>query len=282
MLPPFPPSSPLSAPVRLSVVITNHNYAAYLPAALAGVLAQADAGERVIVVDSARRTTRAPCSPVTAPGFRSYTRKIGAKEPPSTPASNRRTATPRSPWTPTTNCGRAPREPCRRRTFDLPFAHRVDARTALREERRILALADGEVVFTPRDRALPARHTRLGTEIATIPLGWNVPETACDPAGAHPPTLLCVANFTHPPDVEAALRLERRIFPAVQDAHPAVGLGIVGAAPPGELLSLEETRRQTAERARAWALRDLSFSSMADRYEGLYARLEHRRGAQGR
>jgi len=44
----------------------------------------------------------------------------------------------------------------------------------------------------------------------------------------------------------------------------------------------EETRRQTAERARAWALRDLGFSSMADRYEGLYARLEHRRGAQGR
>jgi glycosyltransferase involved in cell wall biosynthesis len=120
----------------------------------------------------------------------------------------------------------------------LPFVHRVDARVALREERRVLGLADAAVLFTERDRRLVAQSARPRAELVTIPLGWDVPDAACDPTGADPPTLLFVANFVHPPNVDAALTLARRIFPLVRAEHPAARLQIVGKAPPPQLRAL--------------------------------------------
>jgi glycosyltransferase involved in cell wall biosynthesis len=247
------------------------------------------------------------------------------------------------------------------RSRGLPFAHSLDAIAAQREERRVLGLADIAVAFTERDRRLLGGGVGGGAERVTIGFGWDVPETACDPAGGDPPTLLFVANFAHPPNVDAALTLARRILPAVRSAHPAVRLEIVGAAPPAELLALagdairvtgavpsvrpyleraavvvtpialgggmrakvlealaagkavvassraaegitarpgeelvvvdgdpqtaaaicalledEEARRRMAARARAWALRELSWPAVADRYDELYARCERR------
>ena len=120
----------------------------------------------------------------------------------------------------------------------LPLVHRADARVALREERRILRLADAAVVFTERDRDLVAQSAPAHGELVTIPLGWDVPPEACDPVGQEPPTLLFVANFAHPPNVDAALTLARRIFPLVLAEHPAARLQIVGASPPAELRAL--------------------------------------------
>jgi hypothetical protein len=52
MLPPFPhPPSPPRRELRVSIVITNRDYEAYLPAALASALQQRDADVEVIVVD---------------------------------------------------------------------------------------------------------------------------------------------------------------------------------------------------------------------------------------
>jgi hypothetical protein len=54
MLPPFPPAPPPPSTARdqrLSIVITNHNYATYLPAALGSALTQEGATLEVIVVD---------------------------------------------------------------------------------------------------------------------------------------------------------------------------------------------------------------------------------------
>jgi glycosyltransferase involved in cell wall biosynthesis len=242
----------------------------------------------------------------------------------------------------------------------LPFVHRLDARVALREERRVLRLADAAVVFTERDRRLIEGSAR-DTELATIPLAWDVPPGALDPSGSLPPTLLFIGNFAHPPNVDAALRLAREILPAVQEAHPGVRLELVGEAPSRELLALanervdvtgavpsvtpyldraaivvaplaigggmrvkvlealaagkavvasaraaegvtaaqgedlvvvdgayetaaairrlledDGARRRMAGRARTWALRELSWSVMADRYDELYERLERR------
>jgi len=54
--------------------------------------------------------------------------------------------------------------------------------------------------------------------------------------------------------------------------------GDVGmAAAINRLLDDDRLRRQMAASARAWALRELSWSTMADRYDELYARLERRR-----
>lgn len=242
----------------------------------------------------------------------------------------------------------------------LPLAHRLDARAAIRQERRILALADAAVVYTERDRRLIA-GTGTTAELTTIPLGWDVPATPLDPGRAHPPTLLFVGSFIHAPNVEAAITLADRIFPLVRTAHPEVRVEIVGASPPPEVLALagdaisvsadvpsmtpylnratvvvapigvgggmrvkvlealacgkavvastraaegidakrgedlvvvdgdhemasaiarlvsdHDARRRIAGRARAWALRELTWSAMADRYDELYTRLERR------
>lgn len=254
------------------------------------------------------------------------------------------------------------RESLSLRREGLPLAHRLDAVVSLRQERRALALADGVVVFTERDRRLLAPSTPASTELVTVPLGWDVPAEALDPVGTQPPTLLFVGSFTHPPNVQAAVTLAQRILPRVHVAHPEARLDIVGRSPPAEVLGLagdgvvvrgfvpsvtpyldraavvvtpieigggmrikvlealaagkvvvassraaegltaqsgrdllvadgdvgmaaainrllddDRLRRQMAASARAWALRELSWSTMADRYDDLYARLERRR-----
>ena len=57
--------------------------------------------------------------------------------------------------------GVAAREP-RPAPGGLPFAHRLDALAAQREERRVLGLADAAVVFTERDRAAARAAARAG------------------------------------------------------------------------------------------------------------------------
>jgi polysaccharide biosynthesis protein PslH len=247
----------------------------------------------------------------------------------------------------------------------LALAHRLDARAAKCEERRVLSIADAAVVFTDRDRRLLGEAAPAGSAaIVTVPMGWDVPKTALDPRGTDPLTLLFVGSFIHPPNVDAALRLARSIFPRVRSARPGVMLEIVGGSPPPELRALasdaihvtgsvssvvphldraavvlapialgggvrvkmlealaagkavvassraaegidarpgkelivadgdaataaatikllddEPTRRELAGHARAWALRELRWGAMADRYDELYHRLEKRRNA---
>jgi glycosyltransferase involved in cell wall biosynthesis len=47
-----------------------------------------------------------------------------------------------------------------------------------------------------------------------------------------------VGNYRHPPNIDAALRLARSIFPAVRARVPGVQLELVGDHPPPELLRL--------------------------------------------
>lgn len=125
----------------------------------------------------------------------------------------------------------------------LWLAHRLDSWAALRQERRALAVADAAVVFTEADRlellrGVDARRSRHIAELVSIPLGWEVPALALDPVGGDPPTVLFVGNFRHPPNVEAALRLVRSIFPLVRASYPQAKLEIVGPEPPAALRAL--------------------------------------------
>jgi glycosyltransferase involved in cell wall biosynthesis len=247
------------------------------------------------------------------------------------------------------------------------LVHRLDAWSALRQERRTVSLADAAVVFTQRDRRRIVESSRPArAELVVIPLGWEVPRTALDPGGANPPTLLFVGNFIHLPNIDAALRLAHTILPRVRDARPDVTLEVVGGSPPPELLALasdsvritgavpsvtphldraavvvtpiaigggvrvkvlealaagkavvastraaegisarageelivtdgdaataaavvelledDDARRELAARARAWAVRELTWAAMADGYDELYDRTEQRRRAGG-
>jgi glycosyltransferase involved in cell wall biosynthesis len=259
------------------------------------------------------------------------------------------------------------RDSVRLRREGLRAAHRIDAVAAMRQERRVLALADAAVVFTERDRRALAASAPPTTTLATIPLGWEVPPEPLDPVGANPPAVTFIGSFRHPPNVDAAVSLARRILPLVRAARPDATLQIVGEGPPLEVRALagdsvrlaadvvdvtpyldraavvaapiaigggtrvkvlealaagkavvasprategvgarngvellvaegdaetasaiirlledEPARRAMAGRARAWAERELSWSTMAARYEELYARLADRPGVPSR
>jgi glycosyltransferase involved in cell wall biosynthesis len=130
------------------------------------------------------------------------------------------------------------RESLSLRREGLRAAHRIDALAATRQERRVLSLADAAVVFTERDRRTLAATLPAATLLAIIPLGWDVPLHALDPVGASPPTLAFIGSFRHPPNVDAALTLARRILPLVRAARPDAILQIVGERPPSELRAL--------------------------------------------
>jgi glycosyltransferase involved in cell wall biosynthesis len=92
--------------------------------------------------------------------------------------------------------------------------------------------ADAVVVLTNSDRELVRSLTRAG-RIVRIPLAIEFPERALDPIGSRSsPTVLFFGSFTHRPNVDAALRLVRRILPRVLERSPRARLSIVGADPP--------------------------------------------------
>jgi len=110
---------------------------------------------------------------------------------------------------------------------------RLDVRAWRRFEREVLSRVDAAVVFTQRDaRALAAQGA--ATEIVRIPFGTDFAERSFG-SGAGDDDVLFVGNFVHPPNVDAAERLVRSIFPAVRRRHPGSSLHVVGDRPPVKL-----------------------------------------------
>ena len=106
-----------------------------------------------------------------------------------------------------------------------------------RYERRIIGDMDAVVVFAERDREALAPLAGK-TPVVRIGIGTRLPAAPLDPLGtAGHPRLLFIGNFMHPPNVDAAIRLTDRIFPAVRARVPGTMLRIVGAQPPPELLA---------------------------------------------
>jgi len=92
------------------------------------------------------------------------------------------------------------------------------------------------VVVSSRDRdELLSINPAL--KIDVIPNGVDTYEFRPRPV-KRIPALLFVGNYEYAPNVAAALRLARDIFPAVKEHVPAVRLWLVGNAPPPELCAL--------------------------------------------
>ena len=100
-----------------------------------------------------------------------------------------------------------------------------------RFERAVARCADVVVVLTARDRDAMTPYS-TSTPVKVIPLDVEAPERSLDPGGRPPLSVLFVGNFHHPPNVEAAIRLVRSIFPAVRRQCPDAVLHIVGESPP--------------------------------------------------
>ncbi len=103
-----------------------------------------------------------------------------------------------------------------------------------RFERAVIRKVQAVVVFTESDKEA-IEKLAPGILVVRIPLGTAIPEKPLDAIGSLPPSLLFFGNFIHPPNVDAALRMARTIFPAIQSRFPDLELYIVGDRPPLEL-----------------------------------------------
>jgi polysaccharide biosynthesis protein PslH len=112
---------------------------------------------------------------------------------------------------------------------DLGIVFRqLDVLAWRRFELSVTRQVDAVVVFTERDHK--ALETAVGdTRLVTIPLGIDIPPRPLDPGGGDPNDLLFFGSFGHEPNVDAATRLARGIFPRIRAQRPETTLHIVGA-----------------------------------------------------
>ncbi len=113
----------------------------------------------------------------------------------------------------------------------------LDRQSWRRYETHLFRQVNGIVVFTEGDRRITCRLARQ-TPVWVIPPGIPLPEHRLNPLGSPPESILFVANFMHPPNVDAARRLIQGIFPFVKQRFPGLQLLIVGDHPPTEIQRL--------------------------------------------
>jgi glycosyltransferase involved in cell wall biosynthesis len=97
------------------------------------------------------------------------------------------------------------------------------------------ARVDLVVVFTDPDRETVLDAGSVATEVIPLSLPDPGPLSA---RGESPPTVVFVGGLMHPPNLDAARRLARTIFPAVRDRVPDAELVLIGppgTAPTGDL-----------------------------------------------
>jgi polysaccharide biosynthesis protein PslH len=104
-----------------------------------------------------------------------------------------------------------------------------------RFESAVISQVNAVVVFTQSDRQAIEALAPAALSVFTIPLGTEIPEKALNPLGSTPANLLFFGNFIHPPNVDAALRTARTIFPSLEREFPNLELYIVGDHAPAEL-----------------------------------------------
>jgi len=92
-------------------------------------------------------------------------------------------------------------------------------------------------VYTERDAEVAQS---IGPEVAgrlrVNPFSVQLPSSA--DGGVEPDTVAFLGNFSHPPNVDAALWLAGEIMPRLEEIRPQVRLSIAGPCPPARLTSL--------------------------------------------
>jgi polysaccharide biosynthesis protein PslH len=113
-------------------------------------------------------------------------------------------------------------------------------------QRRVWSKFDQVQVFSSRDAdAVAEIEPELDGRVEINPFGIVLPEPArqeCE----QPNSLLFVGNYTHAPNVDAAVWLAREIMPRWVSQHPQARLRLVGIYPPPEVQALESENIQVA------------------------------------
>jgi len=121
-----------------------------------------------------------------------------------------------------------------------PFLGR-DARSWEAYEQTNLEKFDAVVCFTDRDRRTLLRLAPNERVEVISPCGPSLVSPVSKEAESND-TVLFVGNFVHPPNVDAAVWLTKRILPQVWTRHPKAVLQLVGAAPPFSVRRLATSR----------------------------------------
>ncbi len=107
-----------------------------------------------------------------------------------------------------------------------------------RYQERAWARFDRIEVFTQRDaEAVGEIAPELRPRVSVNPFGVVAPPAA-DPEHEEEGQIIFVGNYTHAPNVDAALWLGQEIMPRLRQLRPGVQLNIVGIYPPEEVLAL--------------------------------------------
>jgi len=109
----------------------------------------------------------------------------------------------------------------------IGLARRAEARAALRRERRVWSAAD-VVLYPSAAEARAVRRLLPGRPVAVLP-PYAVATATVARVPPKVPSVLFVANFGHPPNLDAARWLAREIFPLIRRAVTGSILHIVGA-----------------------------------------------------
>jgi polysaccharide biosynthesis protein PslH len=114
----------------------------------------------------------------------------------------------------------------------------VDWRRWPRYQRRVWGHFDAVQAFTQRDaQAIATLAPELADRVRVNPFAIEL--SPLDQVEEEPDTMLFAGNYTHPPNVDAALWLGSEIMPRVTHLHPGVELSIVGPYAPTEVRSLD-------------------------------------------
>ena len=106
-------------------------------------------------------------------------------------------------------------------------------------ERRLAKKVDAIVTFTERDRKA-MRGLERSARVEVIAPGTLIPDAAYNPRGIEPPALLFFGNYLHAPNVDAALRLARNIYPSLRAETPDLRLWLLGDRAPAELTAMAD------------------------------------------
>jgi glycosyltransferase involved in cell wall biosynthesis len=108
-------------------------------------------------------------------------------------------------------------------------------------ERAVWRRFDVLQVFTQRDALAVAEVAPdLAGRVRVNPFAIKLPTVA--EVDTEPDTLVFAGNFTHPPNVDAALWLGKEILPRLARIHPGVRVAIAGPSAPPEVLALQGPR----------------------------------------
>ena len=132
-------------------------------------------------------------------------------------------------------------------------ARRARARRALRRwiahEKTMPDAADRVLCVTAQDRERLAGILDCEDRLETVPLGYDVAQTAdAHVDAADPQRLLFVGSFAHPPNEASARIFVDEILPLVHAIRPDLGVDIVGRGPSAPIrAAAERSEEHTSE-----------------------------------